>query len=144
MQTDGVNVNGQFPKIIHYVEGTPEFESLPQSIQYYIHIVNDGLRFEAPITPGGPPREHVVGFATFEEQGALIASDHGFSVRFGPRATVMAYGFESCINAAIKEAFEETVSALKLAVVYKVACQIWPATGLASQVAQGGPENPAS
>jgi len=89
LTSDNVDYPERFDSIKHHYPGTTEYEALPSHIKQAVDQIN-ALQIKAPLREGGEPAPHVVGFASFAAQAALIP-DYGKLVYLGPRNGIMMY-----------------------------------------------------
>jgi len=78
--------------IKHYEPGKPEYAALPMIIKNAVDVIN-GLGIKAPLKKGGRPRTHIVGWATYVDQAALIEGGYGLGNfrKFGPNSFIRQY-----------------------------------------------------
>ncbi len=88
--------SGSVSPIKHYEPGKPEYEALPVTIKNAVDVIN-GLGIKAPLKKGGRPRTHIVGWATYVDQVALIENGYGLGNwrKFGPKSFLRQYSASS-------------------------------------------------
>ena len=90
LETDlAPNVLAQFQSagpvwpIKHYEKGNKDFEDLPGDIKGLVTYINN-LNIKGPIKKGGTPVSHIVGWASYADQGVLLQNGYGSFKHFGP------------------------------------------------------------
>lgn len=143
LESDGVNEDFD-PSIKQYYPGSTYWNDLNETQKTNVKIINE-LIIQARLKGDGDYRDHVVGYATYSAQSALINAtpSYGLIVDFGPRIKIMTYGSSPCI----KDHFESQIkSILKTSfndIAYNYLCTDGTLVAAFAQImALGGPEDP--
>jgi hypothetical protein len=130
--------------IKHYYPGSTDWNDLNETQKKNVKIINE-LLIQARLKVDGEYRDHVVGYATYSAQTALINANpsYGLPVEFGPRIKIMTYGVSTCIKDHFESQIKSILNKAFTDIVYSSFCTDETlAASFAQMIALGGPEDP--
>ena len=126
--------SGSVSPIKHYEPGKPEYEALPVTIKNAVDVIN-GLGIKAPLKKGGRPRTHIVGWATYVDQVALMENGYGLGNwrKFGPKSFLRQYSTSSNVSCDVAALCGGFVALCLVGTVATIVASDGLATALASE-----------
>lgn len=151
------NVDNNFDQNIkHYYPGSTDWNDLNETQKKNVKIINE-LSIQARLKVDGEYRDHVVGYATYSAQTALINANpnyelpdesgpsYGLLVEFGPGIKIMTYGFSTCIKDHFESQIKSILKTFVDDIAYNYLCtETTLAAAFVQIIALGGPEDPAA